>query len=363
MSAPLPANSHSTRRSSEAMLSRVANSLYWMSRYIERAENIARLLDVNLQLMLDFVNLDDQRLKEHWLPILRSAGDEELFFKHHDCANATTVTEFMTFSTENPNSVLSCIFAARENARQVRDQISGEMFETLNEAYLFLKSKNARAVWNSGAHEFYEQIKKYSHLFQGLTNATFSRVDGYEFIQFGKFLERADKTSRILDIKYHILLPSVFDVGGAVDTAQWQALLRSCSAIEAYRRFHPADVTPAKIAEFLILSDTFPRSIRYCVNRVDQYHHLLAETQPDEYYSPAGQDFGKLVADLRTLTIKDILASGLHEFMQRVQADLDHIDDFIYQTFMYHPPTDLEAEIRLHQQEMQQQQQKHQTAE
>lgn len=356
MSAPLPASSHATHRSSEVMLSRVANSLYWMSRYIERAENIARLLDVNLQLMLDFVNLDDQQLKEHWLPILRSAGDEESFFKIYETANAASVTEFMTFNPENPNSVLSCIFAARENARQVRDQISSEMFETLNEAYLFLKSKNARAIWDSGAHEFYEQIKKYSHLFQGLTDATFSRVDGYEFIQFGKFLERADKTSRILDIKYHILLPSVWDVGGAVDAAQWQSLLRSASAMEAYRRFHPADVSPAKVAEFLILSDTFPRSIRYCVNLVDHYHHLLAGTGEDEYYGPEAQNFGELVASLSTLSIKDILSSGLHEFLQKVQRDLDQIDDFIYQTFMYHPPTDLEAEIRLHQQEMQQQQ-------
>jgi len=338
------------------MLSRVANSLYWMSRYIERAENIARLLDVNLQLMLDFVSLDDQQLKEHWLPILRSAGDEEQFFKHYDTPNSANVTEFMTFNAENPNSVLSCIFAARENARQIRDQISSEMFETLNEAYLFLKSKNARQVWDTGAHEFYEQIKRFSHLFQGLTDATFSRAEGYEFIQFGKYLERGDKTSRILDIKYHILLPSVFDVGGAVDAAQWQALLRSASAMEAYRRFHPSDVSPSKVAEFLVLSDAFPRSIRFCVNRVDHYHHLLAETHPDEYYSSDGEQFGKLVADLKALTIKDILSTGLHEFLLRVQSDLDKIDDFIYQTFMYHPPTDIEAEIRLHQQEMQQQQ-------
>lgn len=338
------------------MLSRVANSLYWMSRYIERAENIARLLDVNLQLMLDFANLDEQQHEEHWLPILRSTGDEQSFFKSYDHADSTTVTEFMTFNTDNPNSVLSCIFAARENARQVRDQISSEMFETLNEAYLFLKSSNSRAVWNTGAHDFYEQIKKFSHQFQGLTDATFSRVEGYEFIQFGKYLERADKTSRILDIKYHILLPSVYDVGGAVDSAQWYALLRSASGLEAYRRFHPADVSPAKVAEFLILSDTFPRSIRYCVERVDHYHHLLAGTGSDEYYGDEGIKFGKLVAELRKLTIKEILVGGLHEFMQRVQTDLDQIDDFIYQTFMYHPPTDLEAEIRLHQQEMQQQQ-------
>jgi uncharacterized alpha-E superfamily protein len=146
------------------LLSRVATSLYWMSRYIERAENIARLLDVNLQLLLDFGSLDDQQTEEHWLPLLRSAGDEETFFEHYPVADSQSVTEFMTFRQENPNSVMSCLLSARENARQVRDQISREMFEVLNECYLFLKSRNAREVWESGAHEFYEQIKRYSHL-------------------------------------------------------------------------------------------------------------------------------------------------------------------------------------------------------
>jgi len=345
-----------TTRGPNVMLSRVANSLYWMSRYIERAENISRLLEVNLQLMLDFVNLDDEKLKEHWLPILRSAGDEETFFKHHKIANSETVTEFMTFQVENPNSVLSCLFAARENARQVRDQIPLELFEVLNECYLFLKSKNAREVWDHGAHEFYHQIKRYSHLIQGLTDSTFSRNEGYEFIQFGKFVERADKTTRILDIKYHILLPHVTDVGGAVDAAQWQAVLRSVSGLEAYRRFHVIDITPLKVAEFLIFSDVFPRSIRYCMNRVDHYLHLLTNMPEGEYHTPDEQLFGKLITDMETLSVQDVLNRGLHEFLQNAQSVLDRIDDFIYMKFMYHPPVDMEAEIRLHQQELQQQQ-------
>ncbi|MEI6534694.1 MAG: alpha-E domain-containing protein [Verrucomicrobiaceae bacterium] len=345
-----------TRRDPAVMLSRVANSLYWMSRYIERAENIARLLDVNLQLMLDFENLDDQKLKEHWMPILLSAGDEETFLKHHDKADSQSVTEFMTFQTENPNSVLSCLFAARENARQIRDQISLEMFEVINECYLFLNSKNAREIWASGAHEFYEQIKKYSHLFQGLTDCTFSRDAGYEFIQFGKFVERTDKTTRILDIKYHILLPSVQDVGGAVDTAQWQAVLRSVSALKAYRRFHVSDILPWKVVEFIIFSPTFPRSIRYGLQEVDRYLHLLADTGEGEYRSPEERAFGKLLSDLNFMSIEDVMRGGLHEFLQNVQTTLDRIDDFIYNRLMYHPPTDMAAEIRLHQQEMQQQQ-------
>lgn len=345
-----------SRRDTHFMLSRVANSLYWMSRYIERAENIARLLDVNLQLMLDFVNLDDQQLKEHWLPILRSAGDEETFFKHYTTADSQSVTEFMTFREENPNSVVSCLMSARENARQIRDQISREMFETLNDCYLFLKSRSARDVWDSGAHEFYEQIKRYSHVFQGLTHSTFSRNEGYEFIEFAKYVERADKTSRILDLKYHILLPSVQDVGGAVDAAQWQAVLRSASALEAYRRFHVADIVPMKVVEFLIFSETFPRSLRFCMEQVDLHLHLLAGTQSGQYRRPEEREFGKMLSDMNFLSMEDVTRIGLHEYLQNVQQVLDHIDDFIYQTFMYHPPTDMEAEIRLHQQEMQQQQ-------
>jgi len=346
-----------SRQQGNIMLSRVANSLYWMSRYIERAENIARLLDVNLQLMLDFGNLSDEKLKEHWLPILRSAGDEETFFKHHQFANSETVTEFMTFSEANPNSVLSCLFSARENARQIRDQISLEMFEVINECYLFLKSKSAREVWDSGAHSFYDEIKRYSHLFQGLTDSSFTRNEGYEFIQFGKYLERADKTSRMMDIKYHILLPSVSDVGGALDAAQWQAVLRCASALEGYRHYHVAEVMPRMMASFLIFSETFPRSIRFCLERVNHYLHLLADTSRDEYHAPEERAFGKLLSDMKFLNIDDLMNSGLHEYLQSVQTVVDKLDDFIYRRFMYHPPTDMDAEIRLHQQETQQQQQ------
>jgi len=346
------------RTQGNVMLSRVANSLYWMSRYIERAENISRLLDVNLQILLDFGAPSGEILDEHWLPILRSAGDEETFFKHHETADSESVTEFMTFSLENPSSVKSCLFAARENARQIRDQISLEMFEVINECYLFLTSKNAREVWQEGAHDFYEQIKRYSHLFQGLTDSTFSRNQGYEFIQFGKFLERADKTSRILDTKYHILLPDIHDVGGAIDAAQWQAVLRSVSALESYRRAFVTETVPWKAAQFLIFGDTFPRSIRFCLTRVDHFLHMLAGTDRNEYNSPEERTFGKLYSEMNFMNVEDIMKQGLHEYLARVRLVLDKLDDFIYSRFIYYPPIDMEAEIRTHQQEMQQQQQR-----
>lgn len=346
------------RSAGDVMLSRVAASLYWTSRYLERAENTARLLEVNLQLLLDFRQINDQQLKEHWLPILKSAGEEEAFFKIYDKADSQTVTEYMTFSGDNPNSVVSCISAARENARQVRDQISFEMWEVLNLAYLFFKDGEARAVWGdgTGAGSLYDRVKRYSHLFQGLTDSTFSRSEGYEFLQFGKYLERADKTSRMLDVKYHILLPKVTDVGGAVDTAQWQALLRSASAVEAYRRFHMVEILPIKVAEFLIFSDSFPRSIRFCLLRLNDYLHRLADTGEHEYKTQGERNFGRLLSDLNFLTIEDIFRNGLHEYLASVQSVLDDLDTHIFQTYMYYPPVDMEAEIRIHQQENQQQQ-------
>ena len=337
------------------MLSRVAASLYWMSRYLERAENIARLLDVNLQLTLDFESIDDETLKEHWLPVLRSAGSEDEFFERYEAADSLTVPEFLTFTAGEGRSIRACVAAARENARQVRDQISFEMWEVLNDAWLFVKDAPPDSIRGANASAFYEQVKRYSHLFQGLTDSTFSRNEGYEFIQFGKFLERADKTSRLLDIKYHILLPAASDVGGAVDTAQWQAVLRSASALEAYRRFYVQEIVPWKVAEFLLLSDSFPRSVRYCVERCDYFVHRIAETPPGDYRTAGERRFGRFVQDMRFAAIEEIMRSGLHEYLTAAQEELAAIAQYVYETFMYHPPVDMAAEIRLHQQEQQQQ--------
>jgi uncharacterized alpha-E superfamily protein len=340
------------------MLSRVAGSLYWMSRYLERAENLARLLDVNLQLLLDFGQVNDKELEEHWIPILRSAGEEDLFFQFYEQADSQSVTEFMTFRSENSNSIFSCVASARENARQVRDQISTEMWEVLNDAYLFIKGSDAKKVWASGdgASQFYEQIKQYSHLFQGITVSTFSRSEGFEFIQFGKYLERADKTTRLLDIKYHILLPKVTDVGGAVDTAQWQAVLRSTSAMEAYRRFYVADILPWKVAEFLIFEDSFPRSILFCIQQLDQFVHLIGETPLGEYRTDGERRLGRFLNMLSYTTPDDVFKMGLHEFLKDCQDEIDCLGQYVYETYMYHAPVDMDAEIRFHQQQEQQQQ-------
>jgi uncharacterized alpha-E superfamily protein len=333
------------------MLSRVAHSLYWMSRYIERAENVARLLEVNLQFLTDFHGEGGAALNM-WEPLILSTGDQELFAQRYDVADSRSVTEFLAFDLENPGSILASVYAARENARMIRDQISLEMWETVNELHLLLKSKNASRVWKAGPQEFFAKINRASHLFQGLTASTYARNEGWEFIQFGKYIERADKTTRILDVKYHILLPSATDVGGALDTAQWQAVLRSASALEAYRRYYVREILPWKVAEFLIFSESFPRSLHFCVAQVDEYLRKILDETGTRPRSSAARASKRLLADLQSLTIGDVLGKGLHEFLTEVKASLTAIGDGVVETSMFYP-----AESSLDEQQQQQQQQ------
>ncbi len=348
----MPAKIPIARAQATVMLSRVAHCLYWMSRYIERAENVARLLEVNLQFLLDVQDASDAALGEHWGSILASAGDEELFDSLYKRADSRSVTEFFAFDRRNPSSILACVLAARENARMIRDQISLEMWETINELYLFVKDRNTAEVWAAGPHEFFEDIKKYSHLFQGLTDSTYSRNEGWEFIQFGKFVERADKMSRILDVKYHILLPTINDVGGAVDTAQWQAVLRSASALEAYHRLYVHEILPWKAAEFLIFAESFPRSLHYCALRIDNFlRSILGETGVRPR-SEAARLSRRLLADLQSLSIREVLEEGLHEFLVAIQKSLDRIADEVVQTTLFNPH-EIGAEEQQHQQQQQ----------
>lgn len=335
------------------MLSRVADSLYWLARYMERADNLARLVDVNLQLLLDFKDLDNDKLKEHWDPVIRSTGDEETFYGIHDEATSQTVTDFMTFERRNPNSVISCIMAARENARMVRDQISSELWESLNDLYLFLKSAEAKNLWESGAYEFFDHIKENSLHFQGLVAATLPRNECYDFLMVGKYIERADKTSRMLDVKYHILLPKVQDVGGAVDTAQWVALLRAASAYDAYHTRYLAHIEPAHVAEFLIFSETFPRSLRFCAQELNARLHNISGCPMSTYSNVAEKLAGKLLSDLTFSSIEDVIQYGMHEWLDYCQERLNEIGQSTYQAYMFQKPVDLAEEIQSQQQQSQ----------
>jgi uncharacterized alpha-E superfamily protein len=335
------------------MLSRVANSLCWMSRYIERAENIARIVDVNLQLLLDFRSLDDKRLKEYWVPIVKSTGDEALFQQLYSEANGHTVTDFLTFRGDNPNSILSSIAQARENARVVRDQITVEMWEEINRLFLFLRSPGARQTLKSSPHEFFHEIKVSSLYLQGLMDATIPHTEGWNFIQLSKFLERADKTTRILDVRHQRLSPRSFPrMATPTDTLEWGALLRSCSAWDAYRQVHP-DVEPRRVAEFLLLSEDFPRSVHFCLSAFDTALRNISGVPQRRFSNEAEKLSGRLLAEIQFSSIDDIFPEGFHEYLDSLQQKFNAIGDAVFATHIFQPFNSITDEIQQQQQQQQ----------
>ena len=338
------------------MLSRVANSLYWMARYIERSENIARIVDVNIQLLLDLRNLDEKRLAEHWLPLVQSTGDEKQFFELYKKATAQNVTEFLVFQMENSNSIVSSVCQARENARMVRDQITVELWEELNRLYWFVKTTTARTVWEESPSEFFQHIKAGSLHIIGLTYATLIHNEGWWFAQAGKFIERADKTSRILDLRYEALpekgLPKTVS---QEDALEWAAILRSCSAWDAYKTIHGAEVSPRLVAEFLLLNEDFPRSVRFCVSELNKALRKMSGVAEGKFCNDAEKLAGRLVAELQFSTIDEIFDAGLHDYLDRLQSKLNDIGMALFNAYIVQNFNNLEDEIMVQQEEQQQQ--------
>src|ERR1051325_1643087 len=302
------------------MLSRVANSLYWMSRYIERAENIARILDVNLQLLLDYRALNGARMREHWLPIVQTTGDQDAFTARHQSATADAVAEFMVFASDNPNSIVSSISQARENARMVRDQIAVETWIELNRLYLFVQSPQARQLWRDSPTDFFNEIKASSLQLIGLSSATHIHNEGWWFGQTGRFIERADKTSRILDIRHHSLpARGVPATVSQADALGWTAIVHSCSGWDAYKSIYGGEVHPRLVAEFLLLNEDFPRAIRFCVDELNDSLRHISGVAEGRFSNDAEKLAGRLVAELQFSTIDEIFEHGLHDYLDRIQ--------------------------------------------
>jgi uncharacterized alpha-E superfamily protein len=340
------------------MLSRVANSLYWMSRYIERADNTARIVDVNLQLLLDHRNLNTQQLSAHWLPIIQTTGDETAFWKLHDKATAHTVTDYLVFEPKNSNSIVSSITQGRENARMVRDQLTADIWEELNRLYLFLHSPQARESWETSPFDFLQQVKVSSLTLQGLTDATIPHNEGWLFLQAGKFLERADMTSRILDVRYQTLpekgIPATIS---QVEALEWAAILHSCSAWDAYKAIHGAEVHPRLVAEFLLLSDNFPRSVKFCVERLNRALRRISGVAEGRFCNDSEKLAGRLVAQLQFSTIDEVFVlSGLHKYIDDLQIQLIDVGGALFNAYIFQPFQNIEAEILVQQEQQQQQQ-------
>jgi uncharacterized alpha-E superfamily protein len=312
------------------MLSRVANAIYWMNRYVERAENIARFVDVNLYLSLD----NPLDMPQQWQPIVITTGDLDLFEQRYGVASETNVIQFLTFDRAYPNSIVSCLQMARENARSIREVISSEMWEHLNDFYLMVQDY-ATSEDSTDWGGFFAQVKMASHTFSGVANATMSHNEGWHFGRIGKLLERADKTARILDVKYFILLPSVRDVGTSLEELQWISLLKSTSAYEMYRKTQQR-IAPERVAEFLILDREFPRSILFCLLEAEKSLHWISGNGLGHWCNPAERELGKLRSELEFITLEEIVDRGLHEFLDGMQLSLNQAGDFVSKTFFEH---------------------------
>lgn len=298
------------------MLARTADNLFWMARHIERAENTARILDVAHRSAL--LPLDMEGAEAYlWYAPLNITGCAASYEVKYGLARGDSVTHYMALDPENPSSIYSCLKLARENARAVRGAITSEMWEVINATWLELN----RIAWNMDADkfpDFFEWVKDRSHMFRGVTLGTIIKDVGLSFIKLGTFLERADNTARILDVKYHILLPSVNDVGGSADYYQWGSLLRSVSAFEAYRKIYRDVISPLRVAELLILRDDMPRSLHACMNEVEAALSDINGTSGREARRRAGERHAALHFGL----IEDVVARGLHEYLTDF---LDHI--------------------------------------
>lgn len=321
------------------MLSRVADAIYWLNRYIERAENVARFVDVNITLTLDLPVASQAQsqgsplvLELQWEPLVLVTGDLDLFHQRYGTATSQQVIQFLTFDRDYPNSILSCLCAARENARSIREILSTEVWQEVNSFYHLVQEAAGRPQ-DLDLNHFFLQVKRASHTFAGVMDATMTRGEAWHFGQMGRFLERADKTSRILDVKYFILLPSVQFVGTALDEVQWMALLKSASAYEMYRKQGGHRITPQGVAKFLVLSREFPRSIHFCLTQVEESLRRITGTPAGDWRWPVERTIGRLRSDLDYQIIDDLIQSGLHEYIDGLQRNLNAFDQEVFKTF------------------------------
>ncbi len=313
------------------MLSRVAESLYWMSRYLERAEHTARLIDTHLTQMLDHAGgIESLR----WQRVLRSLRTPQPAGE----VDAYSITRTLTFDEANTSSIESCIESARENARQVREQISSEMWEQLNRLFLQVKQTSMEQIWHAEPHKFLNSVKENIYLFQGMTDATMSHSEGWHFIRVGRFLERTTATAALLDTHFSVYLTEQIEYDSEpTDYLSWVELLRSCASFEAYCKVYTAAIRPARIAEFLLLNAEAPRSIRFACTLMQGALQAIAKTTGARNQGRAERLAGRLRATLDYDQIEEILSGDIHEYLESIQRQCALIHSGIYQVYIAYP--------------------------
>jgi uncharacterized alpha-E superfamily protein len=324
---------------STLLLSRYAEALFWLARYMERVENLARILDVTDTFVRHGAD------QSGWRSVIQINADEERFLKRYGEANAETVAEFYLVDRENPTSIASSLFAARENARTLRPLISTEMWAQINVFYNRVRGLTAADAAPSRVSGLCAYLKEQCQAHAGITDGTFFRDQGWAFYNIGKYIERGDQTSRLVDIKYHTLLPTADDVGGAVDISQWHALLRTASGYHAFRRVYPSGMTPAYVAGFLLLNHSFPRSVVLCVRQIEVYLTQLSSGYSLRGAYEAQERLDELRAALLDQTIDDILSRGLHEFLDWVQRQFIEVHNAVAAAFWRKAPEQSQSQI------------------
>ncbi len=307
------------------MISRVAEHCFWLSRYLERSENTARILEVNQTLLLDF----DVPVEQQWKPLLIISGIHDM----PGPADAETVQHYLTWEEDNSCSIGSSLHAARENGRIIREVISAEMWERLNYYYLWLLSDTAKSLYALNRSEFYNQIKRINPLINGIGEGTMLHGEAWEFYQLGKYLERAGQTARILDVKYHFLLNRVDQVGTPIDNAHWVAILMSTSGYEPYHKSRVAADPGVSVADFLIYDPLFPRSVLRCLRECQQAAHAISGRPIGTCGNDVECALRDLVAWLERRTIDDLVRSGLHEALTRVVNEINRIGETIHKVY------------------------------
>ena len=309
------------------MLSRVADSLYWMSRYLERAEHTARLIDVNLNLMLDeSVSSVDRR----WQRVLRALGNPEEIEWNND---PYRLAQSMTFDVDNDASIVSCISSARENARQVREQISTEQWGELNRLYHEFTRADSSDIRDAQPYDFLQLVHEGTHLFQGVTDSTMSHGEGWQFIQFGKYIERASATATLLDI-YAVEFLAHPDRHEGAEYLEWIGLLRSCTAFEAYCKVYTADLYPERILEFLLLNAEFPHSVRYAIDTLQYALEAIHGEGGKRRAALLTRQAGRLQSSLSFGDISEIVAQGVSSYLNGILEQCQAIHQNIYQVYI-----------------------------
>ena len=311
------------------MLSRVAESIYWMSRQVERAENIARFLEVTHNWTLD--QPEDE--VDHWLPLIEVSGDKQIFTAKHPLANAETVTQFLAFDTSYVNSMISSLRQARANARSVRESLSSETFEQVNDFYRFVADA-AKAQPLDSPNDFFDAVRRIALQWTGVLDSTMSHDIAWHFANTGRLIERADKTSRVLDVKYFHLLPRIDDVGTAIDDLQWSALLSAISGFEAYRREHHL-VDIEKVVGFFLFNRSFPRSILYSITGAAASLEQINDSSKSTRSRKAVQIMLPLQHRLQETSVKEVLAGGMHQFVDVLQTELNQIGEALNHDYFH----------------------------